>query len=211
MKYFPINIDISKFRTVVIGGGEVATRKVKNLIEFSAKPVVIAPEITNELLEIIDLENLTYIQRKYRKGDLNEFELVFVATDDENLDNEIVEEIQNHLVLVNFADKPDKSNFIMPSFVRRGNLLIAISTQGSAPFLSRHIRECLEKKLPDDFNDFMELSILFRSMMIQSKIPTKQEIIEEYFSVDWLKIIREEGFDYATELVKNLVRKYAKE
>lgn len=208
MRYFPINVDLNKFRIVVIGGGRVATRKVQNLIEFSAKPVVISPKVTDELQKIIISETLEYVPRKYQTGDLSGFDMVFVATDDEALNNEIITEIGSKAFLVNFADQPEKCNFIMPSFIKRGDLLISISTQGRVPFLSRFIRECLEKKFPENFEDFVNLSIQFRSLLYEKNIENKQEIINEYLSVDWMKTINSEGFEYAFELIQNLIRKY---
>lgn len=208
MGYFPINIDLSKLRILVIGGGEVATRKVQNLIEFSAKPTIIAPVVTIELREIINLANLKHLSRKYEKGDANEFDMIFVATDDDSLDDDIFEDVKNRNVLINFADKPTKCNFIMPSFLRRGDLLISVSTQGRAPFLSKYIRECLEKKFPNDYTYFVELSIFFRSIILQKKIEEKLNIIEEFLEINWLKILRDEGFDFAFKLVSNLIEKY---
>lgn len=210
MGYFPINIDLSKLRILVIGGGEVATRKVQNLIEFSAKPTIIAPVITIELHEIINSANLKYLSKKYERGDANEFDMIFVATDDDSLDGSIVEDVKNRNVLINFADRPTKCNFIMPSFLRRGDLIISVSTQGRAPFLSKYIRECLEKKFPYDYTDFVKLAMLFRSMIFQKKIEEKQNIIEEFLEINWLKILRDEGFDFAFKLVRNLIEKYEK-
>ncbi|MGQ9818552.1 MAG: precorrin-2 dehydrogenase/sirohydrochlorin ferrochelatase family protein [Candidatus Kapaibacteriales bacterium] len=210
MSYFPINIDLCKFRILVIGGGEVATRKVRNLIEFSAKPTIISPIVTSELGEIIDSEDLEFIQRKYQKGDSNGFNMIFVATDDATLDNEIFEDVKNTNVLVNFADKPEKCNFIMPSFLQRGSLVISISTQGRVPFLSKHIRECLEKRFPEEYASLVELSALFRSLILQKKIADKTGIIEEFLNINWIKILCDEGFDFASKLVNNLIEKYEK-
>lgn len=189
MAYFPINIDLSKLIISETGGGEVATRKVQNLIEFSAKPTIIAPVVTIELQEIINLLNHMHLSRKHERGDANQFDMIFVTTDDDTLVDDIIEDVRNRNLLIDFADKPAKCNFFMPSFFRPGDLFISISTQVSSPFLSKYIREFLEKKFPHNYADFVELSMLFRSMLLRKKIDEKQSIIEGFLEINWLKIL----------------------
>lgn len=211
MKYFPIFIDLEKFSTLVIGGGEVATRKVENLINFNARPKVIAPEITEELRGIINLYNLDFEKRKYKQGDLQGFKLVFVATDDPTLDLLIKEEAEKTGAIVNFADKPEICNFIVPSYLKRGDLVIAISTQGKAPFLSRWLRETMEKKFPRKYKEFVDLAVYFRTQIKEKKLSgkIKEIIIDEFLSIKWLEILEDDGIDYAKLLVNNLVDYYA--
>lgn len=212
MNYFPILIDLKKFSVVVIGGGEVATRKVKNLLEFDCFPVIIAPQVTIELEQIITEKKLTYIQRKYQKGDLHGFNLIFVATDDPQVDNEIVQEAQNNCYIINFADQPELCNFIVPSYIQRGDLIISISTQGKIPFLSKYIRECLENKFPPEFSQFVALAEILRNKLkkMQIKGETKLKIIDEFLSIKWTKIVEDEDFDYALTLLNDLIDHYGK-
>ncbi len=212
MVYFPILIDLRKFSVVVIGGGEVATRKVKNLLEFDCSPVIIAPQVTKELEQIITEKKLTYIQRKYQKGDLQGFNLVFVATDDPQVDSEIVEESKKNCCIVNFADQPELCNFIVPSYIKRGDLTISISTQGKIPFLSKHIRECFENNFPPEFSQFVALAEILRNKLKENEIKgeLKSKIIEEFLSIKWTKIIEDEDFDYALTLLNDLIDHYVK-
>ena len=210
MDYFPILIDLRKFNAVVIGGGEVATRKVKNLLEFGACPVIIAPDVTDELKELILRNNLEHKPRKYNKGDLNGFNLVFVATDSPEIDNEILEEAKQTGCIVNFADQPELCNFIVPSFIKRGELVISISTQGKVPFLSRFVRECLEEKFPPSFTQFVELSKILRNKLKQDNVrgEMKEKIIDEFLAIKWVEIIEDEGFDYALILLNDFLETY---
>ncbi len=212
MKYFPIFIDLEKFKTLVIGGGEVATRKVQNLLNFDARPKVIAPEVNQKLREIIDLYNLEHEKRKYEKGDLQGFRLVFVATDDPELDALIKEEAEDTGAIVNFADQPEICNFIVPSYIKRGDLVISISTQGKAPFLSKWLRELLDKKFPSGYKGFVDLAVYFRTQFKEKKISgrIKDKIIEEFLAIRWLDILEDDGIEYAKLLVNNLVDYYAK-
>jgi len=210
MDYFPILIDLRKFKTLVIGGGEVATRKVKNLLEFNAHPVIIAPEVSDELKELILLHTLEYKQRKYKKGDLRNFNLVFVATDSPEIDSEICEEAKEIGCIVNFADQPELCNFIVPSFIKRGDLIISISTQGKVPFLSRFVRQCLEDKFPPSFAHFVQLSAILREKLKQENIKgqLKEKIIDEFLVIKWVDIIEDEGFDYAQTLLQDFLKAY---
>ncbi len=167
MRYFPIFLDLEKFKVLVVGGGSVATRKVENLLEFDAYPTIISPWVTEELKCLIDKHKLNYFKRKYQKGDSQGFSFIFAATDDPEVDTSILEDCHGRNVLVNFSDKPDICNFIMPSFIRRDDLVIAISTQGKAPFLSKYIRECLEKRFPPDYGDFVQLAKLLRAKILE--------------------------------------------
>lgn len=212
MAYFPILIDLEKFKPVVIGGGEVATRKVKNLIEFGGRPKIVAPKFIEELKLLIDVHNLPFEQRKYQKGDIDSFNLVFVATDDPELDEVVRKDAEEVGAIVNFADKPKICNFIMPSYIKRGDLVVSISTQGKAPFLARYIRECLEKKFPQNFTEFVELSAYFREKLINLYVDKKLKdtIIEEFLAVKWMEIIEDDGLEYAKLLVNNLIEYYAR-
>ncbi|MGC8748663.1 MAG: precorrin-2 dehydrogenase/sirohydrochlorin ferrochelatase family protein [Candidatus Kapaibacteriota bacterium] len=212
MGYFPVFVDLSKFKPLVIGGGEVATRKVKNLLEFGANPKIIAPELTQELEEIIVKHNLEFHRRKYQKGDLEGFNLIFVATDDPALDEIVQQEANERNAIVNFADKPEICNFIMPSYIKRGDLVIAISTQGKAPFLSRCLRESLEKKFPENFKEFVEIAAYFRTKLkeIKAKKNVQDKIIDEFLSVKWLEIIKDDGIEFAQLLVDQLIQYYAR-
>lgn len=212
MGYFPIFIDLGKFTPLVIGGGEVAYRKVKTLLEFDAKPKIIAPKINPKLKELIEQYNLEFEAREYQKGDLDGFKLVFVATDDPEVDSDVQKEAEEKGAIVNFADKPEICNFIVPSIVKRGELTIAISTQGKAPFLSRYFREILEKKIPKNVKDFVEIAVYFRSKLKERKISgkLKETIIDEFLSVKWSEIIEDDGFEYAKLLVNHLIDYYAR-
>lgn len=211
MRYFPIFLDLEKFKVLVVGGGSVATRKVENLLEFGAYPTIISPRVTDKLLELINKLGLNYFQRQYRRGDSRGFSIIFVATDDSEVDTLILEDCYGTETLLNFSDKPDICNFIMPSFVRRDDLVIAISTQGKAPFLSKYIREYLEKHFPSDYGDFVQLAKLLRAKILELGIQKqkKDALLEEFLSINWLEIIRDDGYDFAILLITNLINHYA--
>lgn len=141
ISYYPILLNLKGKRCVVVGGGKVAERKALPLLKSGAKITVISPECTGRLKKEHLQERITYISRRYKKGDLKNAFLVIAATDSNETNRKISEDAP---YLVNVVDKPLLCNFIVPSVVRRGPLTIAVSTSGISPSLARTIRKELE-------------------------------------------------------------------
>ena len=138
--YYPVYLNLKSKRIVVIGGGEVAERKVESLMGTGAAVVVISPEVT-ERLDLLARENrITLHRRGYTSGDCAGAALVLSATDDPELSRTVFEDASAARALVNTADQPALCDFIMPAVVRRGEIAIAISTGGASPGLAARIR-----------------------------------------------------------------------
>jgi precorrin-2 dehydrogenase len=137
---YPIFLDLSGRRCVVVGGGEVANRKARKLLQARARVVVISPEVGAEL-ESLAVE---IHRRPYREGDLVGAFLAFAATNSREVNAAVVREAKGRGVPVNVADKPSEGDFALPSTLRRGGLQVAVSTGGASPTLARRIREELE-------------------------------------------------------------------
>lgn len=154
MSYYPISLDLTDAKCLVIGGGEVAVRKVTALAEAGARATVIAPEIDPRIEAISGVE---IVRRGYDKGDLSGHVLIFAATDDTSLNAEIYREASEHGILVNSVDDPEHCSFIVPSVLRRGDLTIAVSTSGRSPGLSRKLRRELEEVFGPEYADYVRL------------------------------------------------------
>ncbi len=144
MSYFPIFVEMTGRRCVVIGGGVVAERKIAGLLEAGAMVVVISPDITETIARWSKEQRITFTGRPYRPGDLTGFQLAFIATDDPEINNTVFDEGRDRGVWVNAADDPTHCDFILPSVLRRGDLTVAVSSGGNSPALARTIREELE-------------------------------------------------------------------
>ncbi|MBD3288183.1 bifunctional precorrin-2 dehydrogenase/sirohydrochlorin ferrochelatase [candidate division KSB1 bacterium] len=142
---YPIYLKLLKKHCLVIGGGTIAFRKVEALLASEADVTVISPDLCPSLRELVDQGICKYISRKYRRGDLNGSFLVIAATNDPDANRQIWEEANDLNLLVNIVDVPDVCNFYVPSVVRNGDLAIAISTNGKAPYLAKRIRQRLEQ------------------------------------------------------------------
>jgi precorrin-2 dehydrogenase/sirohydrochlorin ferrochelatase len=137
---YPIFLDLSGRRCVVVGGGEVASRKARKLLQARARVVVISPEIGAEL-ESVAVE---VHRRPYREGDLEGAYLAFAATDSREANAAVVREAKERGIPVNVADRPSDGDFALPATLRRGGLQVAVSTGGASPTLARRIKDELE-------------------------------------------------------------------
>jgi len=144
-RYYPIFLNIREKRCVVVGGGLVALRKVKALLEHEASVKVISPELCPELSQLAKSRAIQVLQRNYNGGDLQGAFIAIAATDDGEINNKVAEEARAKGVLVNVVDDSEHSDFIVPSQFRRGDITIAVSTAGKSPALARKIRTRLEK------------------------------------------------------------------
>lgn len=207
--YFPILIDLTKFKAVVIGGGKVSTRKVKNLLDFECKPDIISPEVIDELEEIIKKNQLTLIQRKYEYGDLKNYSLVFASTGDSDVDLMIEKECSELGILLNVADVPDLCNFIVPANIKRGFLTLSLASQGNSPFLVKYLKEQINKTLPEEYTFISELARDLRNYLMNDiRFPdekSRQAHFDLFLSIDWVSLIRNEGYSAAQEKLQEII------
>ena len=155
--YYPIFLNLQDRRCVVIGGGKVALRKIKVLLDCEAKVTMISPEPHPEIVRLSKKKVIRLIQRDYRKEDLNDAAIVFACTDVKETNRRVAEDSKKLRVPVNVTDDPGLSEFIIPSFFRRGDLTIAVSTAGVSPALAKKIRKNLEKRLGKEYASLVSL------------------------------------------------------
>jgi precorrin-2 dehydrogenase/sirohydrochlorin ferrochelatase len=156
--YYPIFLSLAGRRIVVIGGGNVAEAKVHGLLNAGADHLtVVSPVLTAALAALHAAGRLTWKQAEYVDGDIEGFDLCFVATDDGAVNAAVAAEARRRRVLVNAADDPPFCDFILPSVVRRGKIVIAASTSGTSPAMARRLREDLSAFLTPDYEALADL------------------------------------------------------
>ena len=155
--YYPVFLDLAGKPTLVIGGGNVAEGKVRGLVTAEASLTLIAPSLTPELRALAGAGRLKLIEREYRDGDLEGYVVCFVATDDGAVNAAVAAEGRRRGIWVNAADDPANCDFILPSVVRQGDVVLAASTGGGSPALARRLREELTAFLEDDYAPLAEL------------------------------------------------------
>lgn len=206
MKTYPIClIDLDKKRSVVVGGGKIALRKTKGLIEAGASVTVISPDLDPALQRLVDSDSLTWIRRKFIKGDLENAFLVIAATNDSTVNREIWEEAALEKCLVNVVDDPLHSNFILPAVVKRGEIQISISTGGCSPALARRLREMMEALITPEYQEFAEILAELRPELICNTQPGEPRLQAALKLVDSpiLDIIRLYGKDFALQYARS--------
>jgi len=144
MTFLPVNLSIEDRLCLVIGGGRVAVRKVQTLLQAGAKVRVISPDLDPRLQKLATAGRIQWKPRRFKKCDLKPAWLVIAAAADRDLNRQIQTEAKRRRLWVNAVDDPENSSVIFPSFLCRGGLVVAISTSGQSPALSRKIRESLE-------------------------------------------------------------------
>ena len=148
MRYFPIFMDIQKRPVLVIGGGEVACRKIDMLLQADADITVVAPSIKSYLMNYVEEGKIRYIKGFYHSELLTkEYVQVWATTDNSELNHQVYRDAHDAHILVNVVDDTQHCDFITPSMVNRGRVQVAISSGGSSPVLIRMIREQLETQL----------------------------------------------------------------
>ena len=155
--FYPVFLNLKDKRVVVIGGGEVAERKVESLLDTGASVTVISPHVTARLASLADSRLIELQKRPYAQGDCSRAALVLSATDDPEVNEAVWNEATGAGILVNTADEPVLCNFIMPAVVRRGELAVAISTGGTSPALASRLRHKFSQMLGPEYTRLVEL------------------------------------------------------
>jgi siroheme synthase-like protein len=155
--FFPAFIDLRGKLCLVVGGGEVAARKVRSLLAAGARVHVIAPEVCQEMSALLRSGAVAYDRRQYAEGDVERSTLVFAATDDAEVNAAVYHDATGRGLLVNVVDDPAHCSFIVPSRVVRNGICIAISTQGQSPALARHLREKIEQAITPAYGELARL------------------------------------------------------
>lgn len=174
MAFYPINLNITGQLCVVMGGGAVATRKITSLLLCDARVRVISPEISPEIKKLADKNNLEWVPRGYMTGDLQGAILAFALTDSPEVQHQITTEAKEHGIPVNIADNPAACTFQTAATIRRGELLIAISTGGGSPALAATIRKELELRYGPEYGELIKLLTEIRQLTISRDSSQKQ-------------------------------------
>jgi precorrin-2 dehydrogenase/sirohydrochlorin ferrochelatase len=157
MRYYPVNLDIRNRNCLVVGGGDVGTRKVMTLLDCGAMVVVVSPAVTEKIEELSNNGLIKLERRGFKPTDLDQMFLVIGATDNPELNRQIHTGAERLGMLCNIADRPEVCNFILPAIVNRGDLIIAISTSGKSPAFAKQMRKDLEKKFGIEYAEFLTL------------------------------------------------------
>ena len=165
---FPIFLKLEDLHTLIIGGGYVGLEKITAVLDNSPEATVtlVSPEISDQIREIAASNSrVSLVERKFEDGDLADKDLVIVATNDKAENKRIKEVATSRHLLCNVADTPALCDFYLSSVVRKGNLKVAISTNGMSPTMAKRLKEVLNDALPDNLETAMEQLKAVRDML----------------------------------------------
>ncbi|MBL4765899.1 MAG: siroheme synthase [Colwellia sp.] len=162
MKYFPIFLDANYITAMIIGGGEVASRKIELLLKSTVNITIMSKDVCASVERLINLHQLTWLKHNYQIGLLAHINLVIAATDDSLVNKAIAEEAGTLNILTNVVDQPALCTYITPAIIDRSPMIVALSSSGSSPILIRMLREQIEKTLPQGYGKLADFSYKFR-------------------------------------------------
>lgn len=167
MKYYPILLDVRDRPCLVIGGGRVGERKALSLLEAGADVTAVSPALTPKLAELASSGKVRHLGKTFDEQDLAGAFLVIAATDSAEVNSLVARLCRRKGILVNVASPPDESCFLVPSTVERGDLLIAVSTGGASPALSKKIRREIEERYGAEYETLLRKLSLVRPRLME--------------------------------------------
>ncbi len=208
MELYPINLKVAGRLCTIIGGGRVASRKARALIDCGARLRVIAPELSPEFAELSG--DCDFRERDYRPGDLEGSFLVIAATDDEQTNRAVEAEARKLDLPLNVVDRPEQCNFFVPSSVRRGDLLLTVGTGGQLPALSKRLRKELQEQFPEQWGEALELLGEARRRVIAGieDEQSKRECLTELAALDLVTVLADGGREAAQAEIDRCISRY---
>ena len=168
MAYYPIMVDLTDKEVLVVGGGSVAGRKIATLLEYGAVVSLVSRELSPEIKGYVESGRIRYLGEEFSMVFLKEKFLVIAATDDAELNHRISQVAEEKGMLINAVDQPVDCNFIVPSIIKKGDLVVAVSTSGKSPALAKKIRKQLTEYFDDEYEPFLRMLGRIRSEVVSS-------------------------------------------
>jgi precorrin-2 dehydrogenase/sirohydrochlorin ferrochelatase len=207
MSYYPVLIQLDRKKVVVVGGGSVAERKIETLLEYGAQVQVISRELTPRLRGYREGGKIGFLGQEFNEDCLEQAFMVIAATNDPNLNHQVSEKAKEKGLLVNAVDQPSDCNFILPSVLRRGDLLIAVSTSGKSPALAKKVREALEERFGNEYGSFLLLMGRLREEILAQRLSQAENrrIFNELVNSPILEAIGREDWNGVATILNGIV------
>ena len=189
MAKYPIFLELGGRRVVVVGGGTVAVRKAQTLLDAGARLVVVTEEASDVLTVLCAQHGAEIVRSKYSKQYIAEAVLVVAATNDAKVNEQVYRDCQSLEILCNVVDDPQHCDFFVPAVVKRGDLQIAIGTEGYCPAYAGHLRQKLEAMFTEEHGRFLAELERVRREAIETLAPAdRKSLLGE--------LVDDESFEY---------------
>ncbi|HEY4033089.1 MAG TPA: bifunctional precorrin-2 dehydrogenase/sirohydrochlorin ferrochelatase [Ktedonobacteraceae bacterium] len=196
-KLYPAFLSLEGKVCAIVGGGSVATRKVRSLLATGASIVVISPQLHAELQALHAQSLIRSISNNYLTEHLDGVQLVFAATNDHEVNQRVAQDAHARGLWVNVADNPALSDFYVPATLHRSDLTVAISTGGSSPAFARYVRELLEQSLSESLGQALEMIAQARPLILAQPKAQQASLWESLFALHLEAITETEGYSFA--------------
>jgi len=209
MRYYPIYLDLKNRAVLVVGGGEIAEGKTRQLVDAGARVRVVCPTLTPQLAEWAARGVIEHDRDRFAKDDLKDVYLVIGATDDQSVNEEVARLAAELGLLYNIVDQPSLCNFITPALVTRGDLQISISTGGGSPSLTQRVKREIAALIGEEYGELLKIAAEMRAEA-KGRIPDferRRKVLHEFVESDALAMIRQGRFAEARELARSLLEK----
>ncbi|UVK78755.1 MAG: siroheme synthase [Sodalis sp. Ffu] len=199
MEYLPLFADLKRRPVLVVGGGDIAARKIQWLMHAGAQIRVVARELCPELAEIAHTKGLSWIGKAFKPAMLDEVFLVIAATDNAALNTRVYQSADKRHILANVVDDQPQCSFIFPSIIDRTPIVVAISSGGKAPVLARILREKLESLLPNFLGPLAMLAGAWRGRVKQRirSMAARRQFWEKALNGRFASLVAQERFEQA--------------
>ncbi len=178
MAYFPLFVNLEGKTVLIIGAGEVALRKIEKLLPFNSEIKVVAKKVKIPEIKSLAREGKIILEeRPFQWKDLEDVDLVIVATDDIELQKEIYKRCKDKNIPVNSVDSPDFCSFIFPAYVKKKDIVIGITTSGKAPAFSGRLKQMIEDCLPEKLDEILDELATIRQQYPKGE--QRQKLIKE--------------------------------
>lgn len=205
----PVGLNVDQRPVLIIGGGEVAERRARRLLECGARVTVIAPEGTPEISRLACERQIEWQKRSARQEDVDGFGLVILATDVEQVNRSIAEAAHRAGAWVNRADRPGEGDFVVPMAWSRGGITVAVLGGSLSPALTRWVGRRLEETLGPEFEAFAELVGIARTRVLSNphlSQPARADLIRRVTEGDLFDTLVRDGRAAAERLLEQLLR-----
>jgi precorrin-2 dehydrogenase/sirohydrochlorin ferrochelatase len=206
-RYYPIFVDLRGKKVLIVGGGNVARRKIESLLAHGATVELIAKEMSPQVAAWVEKGLIEHAGQDFSESRLESFFMVIAATNDASLNRRVSRKAQEHGLLINVVDQPSDCNFIVPSVLRRGDLVVAVSTSGKSPAFARKIREDLEQHFGDEIESFLTLMGYLREKVLAHGLAQdhNKKVFEKLIASPLLLAIRDNDWDLAASVISEIL------
>jgi siroheme synthase-like protein len=205
MAYYPVFLEMKERNCVVIGGGAIAERKVEGLVKAGANVTVIGSKITDGLKALLREGVIRHLAREYQASDRAGYDLVFVATDNADVNAVVFSEARSLRIWVNSTDDPAHCDFILPAVIRRGELTVAVSTGGVSPAVTRAIHQELDDYFTADYAQLVAVAAEVRRRLKAKSLRVSADSWNRAVQGDFRRLIKAERSEEAKNLLYEML------